>query len=107
MGNTPLPSSPIDKGWLLLALWGCGQRACVVHISTGHARAAFSLGDVQAALGVELAELDRAVHHAPLAAVDGDQPDRLADQRLAEEHPLAAPADLAVRAHQATRLGGG
>src|SRR3546814_17921841 len=56
---------------------------------------------VKLALGIDAAEFDRAVAHRPGALFGFLQPDRLADQHLAEEHQLAVPLDLAVGAYPA------
>src|SRR5258708_40312187 len=45
------------------------------------------------------AESTRLVEGSPATLVVFDEPDRLADQRLAEVDPVAMPPDLAVVAH--------
>jgi hypothetical protein len=58
---------------LLLNLWACGQRACVVHTSTG---SAFGLLQAIAVMGNDTQQ-DRTVERAPAAIVLLQEADRL------------------------------
>src|SRR5206468_11305773 len=80
---------------LLLNLWACGQRACVVHTSTG-----LTLGLSQAvAIMVNDTQQDRTVERAPAAIVLLLEADRLTDQLFTDVDGAASPADLAIAAH--------
>src|SRR6516164_6042236 len=53
------------------------------------------------AFAVDEAELEGGVAHAPFAQLGSVDPDRLADQHLADEDQIALPLDLAVGPHAA------
>src|SRR5262245_56970796 len=48
---------------------------------------------------IQVPEHDRAIVDAPLSVIARLEPDRFVDQRLADEHTLAAPLDLAPQVH--------
>jgi len=52
---------------------------------------------------MDVAELDIGIAHPPVTVLGLDNPDRFADQRLADKDQLARPFDLAVAAHAADR----
>src|SRR2546428_2369357 len=91
--------------FLLFVVWTCGQRACVVHMSTGLARRFRRCSPGHAVmLAIDNAEFDVGKANQPITIVIFRDTERLADQNLADEDKLAAPFDLAVGTHATHRL---
>src|SRR5882672_8213192 len=83
---------------LSLGRWACGQRVFrVAHKPTGQSVMQRPAAE-PATLGVDEAEFDIGVAHAPVATGGLFDPDRFADQHLADEDQVPTPLDLAVGA---------
>src|SRR3974377_1286719 len=95
----------LSSRFLLFVLWSCGQRACVVHISTGPTRRFRHRSPVQTkVLAIYYAELNVGKLNQPITSIGFRDADCLADQNLSYEDQLAAPFYLAVRAHTTHRV---
>ena len=87
----------------LMGLWGCGQRGSAVHQIHRPAGRAQRPRAEPVALRVDVTEFDIGIAHQPVAALGLDNPDRLADQRLADKDQVPRPLDLACRTHASDR----